>query len=96
MAQAPVQLLVVEDEPITRSKLAAHFEKEGYEVVCREDGSDRELNRLLRQKEANALQLQQHNNALQLHNAQLLQQMQEDAATHQMQIKLLHQVQLFK
>lgn len=40
MAQAPVKLLVVEDEPITRSKLAAHFEKEGYDVVCREDGSE--------------------------------------------------------
>ena len=34
------KLLIVEDEPITRSKLAAHFEKEGYEVVCREDGND--------------------------------------------------------
>ena len=35
-----MKLLIVEDEPITRSKLAAHFEKEGYEVVCREDGND--------------------------------------------------------
>ncbi|MFN3236433.1 MAG: response regulator [Pseudomonadales bacterium] len=36
----PVKLLVVEDEPITRSRLAAHFEKEGYTVVCREDSED--------------------------------------------------------
>ena len=40
MVQPAVKLLIIEDEPITRSKLAAHFEKEGYAVTCREDGSD--------------------------------------------------------
>lgn len=30
-------LLVVEDEPITRAQLSAHFEKEGYKVTARED-----------------------------------------------------------
>ena len=40
MVPAPVKLLIVEDEPITRSKLAAHFGKEGYSVTCREDGND--------------------------------------------------------
>lgn len=32
-------LLVVEDEPITRSQLVAHFEKEGYEVTAKEDAA---------------------------------------------------------
>ncbi len=37
MNQKPANLLIVEDEPITRSQLAAHFEKEGYKVHARED-----------------------------------------------------------
>ncbi|MBD3648550.1 MAG: response regulator [Pseudomonadales bacterium] len=36
----PANLLIVEDEPITRSQLAAHFEKEGYRVIAREDAED--------------------------------------------------------
>lgn len=41
----PANLLIVEDEPITRSQLAAHFEKEGYKVLAREDaeGVDRAI-----------------------------------------------------
>jgi len=37
MSQVIANLLIIEDEPITRSQLAAHFEKEGYHVVVRED-----------------------------------------------------------
>jgi two-component system torCAD operon response regulator TorR len=37
MSQATANLLIIEDEPITRSQLAAHFAKEGYHVVVRED-----------------------------------------------------------
>lgn len=37
MNQATANLLIIEDEPITRSQLAAHFEKEGYQVEVRED-----------------------------------------------------------
>lgn len=37
MAQATANLLIIEDEPITRSQLAAHFETEGYKVVVKED-----------------------------------------------------------
>lgn len=33
-------LLIVEDEPITRSQLAAHFEREGYAVTVQEDADD--------------------------------------------------------
>jgi two-component system torCAD operon response regulator TorR len=33
-------LLIIEDEPITRSQLAAHFEKEGYQVFVREDAEE--------------------------------------------------------
>lgn len=37
MPQDTANLLIIEDEPITRSQLAAHFEKEGYTVTVRED-----------------------------------------------------------
>ena len=40
MAQDPANLLIIEDEPITRSQLAAHFEKEGYRVTVKEDAED--------------------------------------------------------
>ena len=40
MVQSAIKLLIVEDEPITRSKMMAHFEKEGYEVICCEDATD--------------------------------------------------------
>ena len=40
MAQAIANLLIVEDEPITRSQLAAHFEKEGYNVEVKEDAEN--------------------------------------------------------
>ena len=40
MVQSAIKLLIVEDEPITRSKMMAHFEKEGYEVICCEDAKD--------------------------------------------------------
>jgi DNA-binding response OmpR family regulator len=33
-------LLIIEDEPITRSQLTAHFEKEGFRVVARENGNN--------------------------------------------------------
>jgi DNA-binding response OmpR family regulator len=39
VVQSAIKLLVIEDEPITRSKLVAHFEKEGYDVICREDAT---------------------------------------------------------
>lgn len=32
MSNTPANLLIIEDEPITRAQLAAHFEKEGYTV----------------------------------------------------------------
>ncbi|HKI73385.1 MAG TPA: response regulator [Pseudomonadales bacterium] len=43
MAQVIANLLIIEDEPITRSQLAAHFEKEGYKVSVKEDadGADK-------------------------------------------------------
>ncbi len=37
MNQPVANLLIVEDEPITRSQLAAHFEREGYAVTVKED-----------------------------------------------------------
>ena len=40
MAQAIANLLIIEDEPITRSQLAAHFEKEGYNVEVKEDAEN--------------------------------------------------------
>jgi len=39
MTQQPTNLLIVEDEPITRAQLAAHFEKEGYHVFTKEDAN---------------------------------------------------------
>ncbi|MDA1302362.1 MAG: response regulator [Proteobacteria bacterium] len=33
-------LLIIEDEPITRSQLTAHFEKEGYLVIARDTADD--------------------------------------------------------
>lgn len=40
MTNVAANLLIIEDEPITRSQLAAHFEKEGYRVVVKEDAID--------------------------------------------------------
>ncbi|MDZ7686204.1 MAG: response regulator [Gammaproteobacteria bacterium] len=37
MSQPVANLLIIEDEPITRSQLAAHFEREGYDVTVNED-----------------------------------------------------------
>ncbi|MBT4491826.1 MAG: response regulator [Gammaproteobacteria bacterium] len=37
MNESLANLLIVEDEPITRSQLTAHFEKEGYAVMTSED-----------------------------------------------------------
>lgn len=37
MNQPIANLLIIEDEPITRSQLAAHFEREGYGVTVKED-----------------------------------------------------------
>jgi two-component system torCAD operon response regulator TorR len=34
MSEHLANLLIVEDEPITRSQLTSHFEKEGYAVTC--------------------------------------------------------------
>jgi len=34
MSENLANLLIIEDEPITRSQLTSHFEKEGYAVVC--------------------------------------------------------------
>jgi DNA-binding response OmpR family regulator len=39
MSQPIANLLIVEDEPITRSQLAAHFEKEGYRVIVKDDAN---------------------------------------------------------
>ncbi len=39
MTQTIANLLIVEDEPITRSQLAAHFEREGYGVTVKEDAA---------------------------------------------------------
>ena len=40
MTQNAANLLIIEDEPITRAQLAAHFEKEGYRVFTRESAED--------------------------------------------------------
>lgn len=40
MSQHVPNLLIIEDEPITRFQLAAHFEKEGYKVFTKEDAND--------------------------------------------------------
>ena len=40
MTQNAENLLIIEDEPITRAQLAAHFEKEGYKVFARESADD--------------------------------------------------------
>lgn len=37
MTQRKNNLLIVEDEPVTRAQLTAHFEKEGYNVISREN-----------------------------------------------------------
>lgn len=37
MSQESANLLIIEDEPITRSQLASHFEKEGYNVLTSAD-----------------------------------------------------------
>lgn len=40
MVLQATNLLIIEDEPITRAQLAAHFEKEGFNVFAREDAED--------------------------------------------------------
>lgn len=40
MSQENNCLLIIEDEPITRAQLSAHFEKEGYKVIARENADD--------------------------------------------------------
>ena len=40
MVENAANLLIVEDEPITRSQLAAHFEKEGYNVFAIDNADD--------------------------------------------------------
>lgn len=40
MTEIEAILLVIEDEPITRTQLAAHFQREGYTVLARENASD--------------------------------------------------------
>jgi DNA-binding response OmpR family regulator len=40
MTQNVANLLIIEDEPITRAQLAAHFEKEGYQVFTRESADN--------------------------------------------------------
>ena len=37
MIEQSTNLLIIEDEPITRAQLSAHFEKEGYTVYTKED-----------------------------------------------------------
>lgn len=39
MSESVPKLLIVEDEPITRSQLTSHFEKEGYSVGISEDAN---------------------------------------------------------
>ena len=39
MNQQTANLLIIEDEPITRSQLASHFEKEGYNVLTSGDAA---------------------------------------------------------
>ena len=38
MMENPAHIIVVEDEPVTRSKLAGYFEAAGYRVSEAEDG----------------------------------------------------------
>jgi two-component system torCAD operon response regulator TorR len=40
MDENVTNLLIIEDEPITRSQITAHFEKEGYKVFSRENADD--------------------------------------------------------
>ena len=39
MTEIDAVLLVVEDEPITRTQLAGHFQREGYTVLTRENAN---------------------------------------------------------
>lgn len=39
MTPDSASLLIIEDEPVTRAQLAAHFQREGYRVVVREDAA---------------------------------------------------------
>jgi two-component system torCAD operon response regulator TorR len=38
MAETAAHILIVEDDPVTRTKLAGYFESEGYRVSEAEDG----------------------------------------------------------
>ncbi len=40
MVETTANLLIIEDEPVTRSQLAAHFEREGFQVITRENAED--------------------------------------------------------
>ena len=40
MVNNAANLLIIEDEPITRSQLAAHVEKEGYNVFTKDNAAD--------------------------------------------------------
>ena len=42
MEQPTPKLLIIEDEPVTRQQLKAHFENEGYLVTTRGDADDAE------------------------------------------------------
>ncbi len=42
MSQPTANLLIIEDEPITRAQLAAHFEREGFVVTVQEDAKEAE------------------------------------------------------
>ncbi len=42
MPDSSVNLLIIEDEPITRNQLQAHFEKEGYRVFVQENAENAE------------------------------------------------------
>lgn len=39
MTPNSASLLIIEDEPVTRAQLAAHFQREGYRVLAREDAA---------------------------------------------------------
>jgi len=42
MNQKQNSLLIIEDEPVTRAQMVAHFEKEGFKVFSRENADDAE------------------------------------------------------
>ena len=55
MRNLKAHILIVEDDPVTRTKLAAYFSQEGYRVSEAEDGA--EMRRILAERPADLIML---------------------------------------